>query len=190
MKARYGEITKQILIAVGVAGVVVVVAAAPGVLLAAKLLPKDFEQNFEKPKKKSIARSMRNLRKNKFIAIKEKNGKLEVKLTKKGKKVFNQIQLEKIQILKPLRWDGRWRVLVFDIPENSHRGARAILRSKIKEWGFYPLQKSVWICPWPCESEIQLISELYEVGPYVDIIVAEKIVDDERLRKHFNLPSK
>lgn len=187
MKERYGETTKQILLAVGIAGVVVVVAAAPGVLLAAKLLPKDFNKSFEKSKKRAVTRSMRKLRKNQFISIKERGGQMEVKLTKKGKLLFNKIQLEKIEIPKPPRWDGKWRILVFDIPENSHKYAREILREKIKEWGFYQLQKSVWACPWPCEKEIQLVSELYEVGAYIDIIVAQKIVDDERLRKHFKI---
>jgi len=171
----------------GVAAVVVVVAAAPGALMIAKL----FEQNGRRlPKNykvKSAVRSLRELRKNKFIEIKEKDGKFEIRLTKKGREKFRDIQLQDLQITKPLFWDRKWRIVVFDIPDKSFRRAREILREKLKEWEFYPLQKSVWVCPWPCEDEIQLVAELYEIAPYVNIVVADKIIDDISVRKHFNL---
>lgn len=187
MKGRYSEIAKQIFLILGVTGVVVLVAAAPGVLLAAKL----FEQNrqwFPKNyKAKSAARSLRGLQRNKLIEIKERHGKFEIRLTKKGKQKFQEIQLEKLQIAKPSHWDKKWRLVIFDIPDKSHKYAREVLRGKLKEWEFYPLQKSVWACPWPCENEIQLVAELYAIAHYVNIAVAEKIADDISLRKYFNL---
>jgi CRISPR/Cas system-associated endoribonuclease Cas2 len=187
MKERYGEITKQILIAVGVTGVVVLAAAAPGVLLAAKLLPQEQQYHLQKSKKKSVERSIEGLQKNRLLVVKEKNGKIEIKLTKKGKHKFREIQLEKLKITKPPHWDKKWRVAIFDIPDRSFKSAREVLRSKLKEWDFYLLQKSVWVCPWPCEDELQLIAELYGIAPYVNIIVAEKIFADTAARKHFGL---
>jgi DNA-binding transcriptional regulator PaaX len=188
MKGKpYGEITKQIFLILGVTSIVVVVAAAPGVVLALKL----FEQNGRNfPKKstpKSAARSLRDLRKNKFIEIKQKGGQFEIRLTKKGKERFKDIQLRDLKIEKPLKWDGKWRIVAFDIPEKSHRRARVILREKLKDWEFYPLQKSVWVCPWPCEDEIRFIAEMYEVGSYVDIAIADKILEDKLILQHFRL---
>jgi phenylacetic acid degradation operon negative regulatory protein len=150
-----------------------------------------FEQNGRKfPKnstKKQAARSLYGLQKNTLIRITKRNGKFEIRLTEKGRKKFKEVQLENIQIVKPPRWDGKWRVLIFDIPENSRRYAREVLRGKVKQWGFYQLQKSVWVCPWPCEDEIQLAAELYEVAPFVNIIIADKIMEDTFLQKHFGL---
>lgn len=187
MKGRYSEITKQILLILGVTGVVVIAAAAPGVLLAAKLfeqsghpLPKNFER-------KRVTRSLRGLQNKKLIEIREKNGKLGMRLTREGRKRFKEVQLGKLRITKPPRWDTKWRMVIFDIPEESHKYAREILRGKLKEWEFYQLQKSVWVCPWPCENEIRVVAEVYGVSPYVNIVVAEKIIDDVFLRKHFNL---
>lgn len=188
MKGRpYAEITKQIFLILGVAGVVVVVAAAPGAVLALKLFDQHGRQFPKNYKPKSAARSLRDLRKNKFIEIKEKGGKFEIKFTKKGRERFKGIQLRDLKITKPPKWDRKWRVVVFDIPDKSYRRAREILREKLKEWEFYPLQKSVWVCPWPCEDEIRSIAELYEVSSYVNVIVADRIVDDALVRKHFNV---
>ena len=188
----YGEITKQILLLVGFAGVLVIVAAAPGVLLAAKL----FEQNKRSfPKKyegQKAAQTIRRLRKNNLLTVKERNGKFMLELTDEGRRTFKEIQdteskLQKLQIKKPLQWDKKWRIVIFDIPDTSHKRARDILRGKLKKWEFYPLQKSVWVCPWPCENEIQLAAELYKISRYVNVIVGEKILADASLRKHFSL---
>lgn len=187
MKRRYGEIAKYILISIGIAGVLVLVAAAPGALYIAKAFPRHRERFPKESKPKSMARSIRGLQKNKFLTIKEKSGKIELKLTKKGKLKFKEIQLGKLRIAKPSHWDKKWRVVIFDIPDESFKRDRDVLRAKLKEWEFYPLQKSVWVCPWPCEDEIQLVAELYGIAPYMNIIVAEKIVGDISLRKHFGV---
>src|SRR3990167_2124094 len=41
-------------------------------------------------------------------------------------------------------WDGKWRVVIFDIPEEK-RIIRNLFRRNLKKWGFKHLQKSVWI---------------------------------------------
>jgi len=187
MNGRYSEVAKQIFLIVGVAGLLTVVAAAPGVLLVAKLFQQSGHRFPKTYKAKSAVRSLRGLQSNKLVEITEKHGKFEVRLTKKGRQIFKEIQLEKLQIVKPAHWDKKWRIVIFDIPDKSFRRARDVLREKLKEWDFYPLQKSVWVCPWPCEKEMQLVTELYGISRYVNIVIAEKIVDEGLLRKHFNL---
>ncbi|HEX9722629.1 MAG TPA: hypothetical protein VGA53_05225 [Candidatus Paceibacterota bacterium] len=183
----HGEIAKQILLAVGIAGVIIIVAAAPGVLLAAKLFEQDRKRFSKKYTPQKGARTIQKLKKNRLITVKKRQGKLVIELTKEGKKKFQGIQIENLQITKPPRWDKKWRILIFDIPDKSFRRARDVLRSKLKQWEFYPLQKSVWVCPWPCEKEIELVGELYGVSEYISIIVAETISNDTLLRKHFGL---
>ncbi|MEK7542667.1 MAG: hypothetical protein AAB524_03120 [Patescibacteria group bacterium] len=187
MKERYGEIAKQILVIIGVAGVVVLAAAAPGVLYAAKLLDKNQSQFPKKDRTQRTTQAIRRLQKNRLLTIKEKKGKFVVELTKEGKRKFKEIQFEKLQITKPPRWDKKWRMVIFDIPDKSHKRARDVLRGKLKEWNFYPLQKSVWVCPWPCENEIQLVAEMYGIASYINVVVAEKILDDLSTREHFGV---
>jgi phenylacetic acid degradation operon negative regulatory protein len=54
------------------------------------------------------------------------------------------------------RWDGRWRLVLFDIPVafNTHR---AQLRQYLREKGFGYLQNSVWITPDPMGEERRIL---------------------------------
>ncbi|MEK6897112.1 MAG: hypothetical protein AABW93_01130, partial [Nanoarchaeota archaeon] len=92
-----------------------------------------------------------------------------------------------MKIKKQKIWDKSWRVVIFDIPERSGRIARNAMRWKMKNMGFFQLQKSVWVFPYPCEKEIQLISEIYNVNPFVNIITAERIFNDDNLSKYFKI---
>lgn len=187
MKERYGEIAKLILVTVGVAGIMVLAAAAPGVLYAAKLFDKGQGRFPKKDRVRKTTQTIRRLQENRLLSIKEKRGKFVVELTKEGKRKFKEIQFERLQITKPPQWDKKWRIVIFDIPDKSFKRARDVLRGKLKEWEFYPLQKSVWVCPWPCENEIQLVTELYGIAAYVNVVVAEKILDDLSIREHFGV---
>ncbi len=189
MKERYGELAKQILLGVALVGVVIVVAAAPGVVLAAKLFEYQLKQSPKNYERQKARRALQRLEKNRLLKIKEKNGTFIIELTKEGKRMVQQIQLENLQISKSPRWDKKWRIVIFDIPEEALRAAREILRAKLKEWEFYPLQKSVWVSPWPCEKEMHIVAQAYGITRYVNVVVAEKIVNDAVLRKHYGLSS-
>ena len=78
------------------------------------------------------------------------------------------------------------QALVTDIPEKKKLGREA-LRSKLKQLGFYQLQKSCFIHPFDCKSEVDYISELFEVSPYMNFIVAKEIEGARLLQKFFGL---
>ncbi len=73
-----------------------------------------------------------------WVETYKNEGKILVKLTNKGK---NQLAIE--QALKETKWDGYFRVVIFDVPE-KHRKVRGVFRHRLKEWGFVAWQKSVW----------------------------------------------
>ena len=49
-------------------------------------------------------------------------------------------------------WDGRWRMVLFDVPQ-KRASARVRLRRSLAERGFGYLQNSVWITPDPLRDE-------------------------------------
>jgi phenylacetic acid degradation operon negative regulatory protein len=55
------------------------------------------------------------------------------------------------------KWDGRWRLVIFDIPlaQNAHRTR---LRRWLRDKGFGCLQGSVWITPNSVEEERQILA--------------------------------
>jgi CRISPR-associated endonuclease Cas2 len=107
-------------------------------------------------------------------------------LAEKGKKRVLKFDLDKIEIKKPPRWDGFWRIIAFDIPEDKNK-ARKALASKMKNLGFYPMQKSVFVYPYDCKNEIDFITEIFEVKPYVRYIIAKDIDVALDLKQRFKL---
>lgn len=51
--------------------------------------------------------------------------------------------------------------------------------------GFYRYQKSVYVFPYECEKEIALIKKIIEGAKYMKYIVADKIEDEEEIKKHY-----
>ncbi|HVR34497.1 MAG TPA: PaaX family transcriptional regulator C-terminal domain-containing protein [Methylomirabilota bacterium] len=56
------------------------------------------------------------------------------------------------------RWDGLWRLALFDVPE-ARSGTRNRLRRYLRSRGFGYLQNSVWITPDALELERNLLSD-------------------------------
>ena len=60
-------------------------------------------------------------------------------------------------------WDGRWRLVLFDVPV-GHDSHRRLLRRYLHDRGFGCLQGSVWVTPDPMEEEKQIL-----VGAKTDV---------------------
>lgn len=108
------------------------------------------------------------------------------KFTKKGI-VWVQNSHKRYFKLRYKNWDNKWRVIIFDIPQELHR-ERIKLRKKLKSLGCHMLQKSVFIFPYPCEEELSNIATQLKVSDYVDIIIADNAGFNEvEIKKLFNL---
>jgi len=91
-----------------------------------------------------------------------------------------------MRIERPKHWDHLWRMVIFDIPEHK-RIARDVLRDKLHELGFYQLQRSALILPYPCKEEIDFLVELFEVRSYVYYMELHSISNEARLKLAFKL---
>ncbi len=65
--------------------------------------------------------------------------------------------------------------------------ARDALRERLKNLGFYELQKSVFVFPYECQDEVNFLIEFFNLRKYVRYAVVESIDNDLHLRKIFNL---
>jgi len=132
-----------------------------------------------------LSQALYLLKKRKIINIKKLGEKTIVELTEKGKKRKLQYDLDNLIISKREKWDKKWRFLMFDIPE-SKKSAREALRGKLKKLGFFQFQKSVWIFPYPCAEEVDFISEVFAIAPYINLLTVQ-LEEDEPLRLKFKL---
>ena len=85
-------------------------------------------------------------------------------------------------------WDGKWRVVIFDIRE-KRRLIRQKLRTLLSGAGMVRLQDSVWVHPYPCDEFVALLRANLKSGTCELLyFIAEGLESDRHLREHFNLP--
>ncbi|MEK7149658.1 MAG: CRISPR-associated endonuclease Cas2 [Patescibacteria group bacterium] len=149
-----------------------------------KYLNNKFSDNYQ-IKPGQLSKALHDLKKRKIIEIKDTGNNTRILLTEKGKKKKLEYDLDKIKISNSEKWDGKWRFLMFDIPE-SKKNAREAFREKLKQLGFFQFQKSVWVYPYQCQDEIDFISEVFEIAVYITILTV-RIDDDKPLRSYFGL---
>lgn len=116
----------------------------------------------------------------------DKDDFVKIVLTKEGQKKALRFKLDEMEIKKPAKWDGEWRVVIFDIPEKLKK-AREVLREKLKELGFVKLQQSVFVFPYECEDEINFIMEVFQIRPFVRFMRVKYFTNEEQMRLKFNL---
>lgn len=181
-RTRRGNIQKAILGAVAAAGVLSVAAIAPVVLIAIGI----------------IARG--SLRKNRLTAISNARARLVsaglliytesglLRLTPKGETKLRELKLADFKLKRPKRWDGKWRLLIFDIRE-ERRPTRDKVRRTLRAIGFARLQDSVWVYPYDCEDLITLLKADFKIGKDLLYLIVDTIEHDRSLRERFSLPN-
>lgn len=112
----------------------------------------------------------------------EKNGRKRLKTTLKGKaKISRFLKKDKV-------WDKKWRVVIFDIPEEK-KTMRDFFRRKLRAIGFRILQESVWISPHNTASQIEILIDLCDAKKYVHYLLVEELDNKDVLMQLFKLSS-
>jgi len=170
MNNRKGEIARMILMTLAVVGVVTVAVVAPNLLAAFGRYNKIVKNR----KNWVVKRSLANLQKTGDIKVRQKGSETLIELTKNGRKRLLRFQLEEIIIKPQQKWDGKWRLVMYDIPSSLKKNSQYFSR-KLKSLGFTQLQKSVLIYPYPCEEEVRLLENVYGIDKFVRIATAESL---------------
>lgn len=148
---------------------------------------KKIYKNWQWINKAHLYRCVEEFRNDRLVSYQEnQDGTTSIVLTEKGKKIALRYNTEKIKIKKPLRWDKKWRIIIFDIPEKN-RSARDIFRDKLKTLNFYELQKSVFVHPYNCVEELNFLVEFYGIRNNVYLIEATRLSNEEKLKLHFKI---
>ncbi|MDO8604061.1 MAG: hypothetical protein Q7K40_01480 [bacterium] len=144
-------------------------------------------KELDKINRGSLNRAIRSLYESKLVSTKDNHdGTLTLVLSKEGKQLALTYNINNMEIKKPTQWDGKWRIVMFDVPEPLKK-VRDSLRMHFKNMGFYEFQKSVFVHPYPCAKEIEYIVEFYEAQKYIRFIVATDIDNALELKKNFHL---
>jgi DNA-binding transcriptional regulator PaaX len=173
----------------------ILLALLGGVALGFSSDPRQYYRNlrllrseWRKVNQQAFTRSIRRLSKEKLLEEKRlPNSSFKLVLTARGKREAKILDLlgNSINFKKPKRWDGKWRLVLFDVPEKD-RIFRDILREHLRNLKFLKLQHSVFVSPYPFEKPISKLVEIYSARPYVRIVTAERIDNEATLKKYFS----
>jgi DNA-binding transcriptional regulator PaaX len=183
-KRQRRNVRNAILFAIGTAGFIATAAVAPNIF---QLLGKTGVLAKLKYQTKGVLSRLKQKGEIEFI---EHNGKRYARLTKRGEEAlaFEQ-QKMLLTNTKPKKWDHRYRLIIFDVPEKRKK-IRDRLRYEMQDVGFLRVQDSAWIYPYDCEEFIALLKADLHIGKDVLYAVVEEIENDARIREYFGLPIK
>lgn len=190
MEKKYPS-TKQILYLAGIGAFIAGSLIFPNLpkLLGGKRINIEsllFEDEWEGFNEARLRQRLKELHKQKVVRIYEHEGKHIVQITKKGRRRLLQYKLEELEIPKQSSWDNRWRIVAYDIPKEKKR-ARDALRTTLKRLGFFELQESVYLYPYPCSDAVEFIREIYDVGEHVTLLTVGYLENEEPYKKYFEL---
>ncbi len=177
-RSQKKDVRRLILFAVAAAGLLSIALVAPNVLGAMKKLGL-----FPHQQQRSVIRRARDRLIQQGL-VRSVDGRLQ--LTGSGKHEIERLERAEYKIARPRRWDKKWRILAFDIPE-YRKPLREKIRRTLASIGFVRLQDSVWLYPYDCEDLLVLLKADFKIGKDLLYIIADSVESDRRYLKHFEL---
>ncbi|MDD3608059.1 MAG: hypothetical protein PHQ20_04730 [Candidatus Moranbacteria bacterium] len=135
---------------------------------------------------KLIKAAIRNLSKSDFVEKKKNyDGSVIVSLTEKG--ILRALNYDFKRLYnKKEKWDGKWRMIAFDIPEEYRKG-RDALRYRFRGGGFYELQESLFLYPYDCKKEIIALIKLFKLEKFVRFGIIEFIDNQDQIKNKLGI---
>ena len=185
-KGKIFSPTKQKVLLLLVGGLALGLARSPR---QQKYIFQVLQKSWREIDRQYLYRIIREFKHERLVDYKEEgDSNIKVVITEKGREQTLRFNVDQMKIERPNSWDKIWRLVLFDIPETKRR-ARDALRIKLRELGFKEFQKSVFVLPYSCESEINFIAEFFEIRNYIHLAEVTKLSNDSKLRLHFDLPA-
>lgn len=168
-------ITKEVLKVIAVGAILIGSLAIPTLPIAAGAVVKIWK----KVNKKDLGRILKRLEKQQMISIKKTDQNMVIEITDKGRRRLLEYDFEKME-LKSKRRDGKWRLIIFDIPEKK-KSARDVFRRKLLELGMIRLQDSVFVSAFPCKNEIDFLANFLGISDFITLVSLDGIERGEQL---------
>lgn len=140
--------------------------------------------------RRRLAKAIQSIRKRRYARITKLNGVLVLEITREGKRALLPFATDQLRILPPPTWDKKWRVILFDIPETQRVG-RDVLRKRLRDLGFYALQRSAFVLPYPCFDQLDILIRSLHITPYVTFFETDSLgYHEAQALAHFRLERK
>lgn len=183
-KGRNIQIERFVLQTLATCGIVTTAVVVPNAIGVLTKIDPHWKSKLSPSRR--INQALSRLKQKGLVNISNIEGKKRITLTSKGKTLLQKIDETKFHVKKPLRWDGRWRMVIFDIAQNR-KSTRDRFRNLLKKVGFVQLQGSVWVYPYDCEDIVKLIKTDQDLGKQVVYAIVDVMENDAWLRQCFKL---
>src|SRR3989344_865963 len=167
------RVQSAILITLATSGAIAALAVAPAILGAAGMVARQSGRKFRYRARTAAGR----LAQKGLVRFVEKDGRKWIEITDKGRRMVELETRKAAMRLEKRRWDKRYRLVIFDIPE-ERKSVRKRLRNLMRECGFLRIQDSVWLYPHDCEELVTLIKAELRTGKEVLYAVVDSIEND------------
>jgi phenylacetic acid degradation operon negative regulatory protein len=121
----------------------------------------------------SVRAAISRMSKQNWLESRKEGNKSFYSLTKFGKRRTEEAA-GRIYQVEPGKWDGKWRIFFYKIPE-ERRKVRDQLRNELIWSGFAPLSNSAWISPNDLKEQVYTIVKKYDIADNVNFFVSENI---------------
>jgi len=137
--------------------------------------------------KYALHRSIKSLKEQNLVEQFDTEQSSYLRLTNEGKQKLRNINITSPHSLVSTVWDGLWRMIILDIPE-ERKSERESFRYLLKKAGFVCLKNSVWVSPYPLEHMFAEIKK--DTGLNADVMICVSKLDpetEEDLFKQFGM---
>ncbi len=130
----------------------------------------------------AINRAMKNMLESGFAESLSNGAQDYLRITAEGRKKLASLELSSGTLPLPAQWDGRWRMIILDLPEDR-KSEREALRYLLKKAGFACVKNTVWVSPYPFEH--LFINLKKDLGLSTEMIVLTTDSIDEETEQKF-----
>lgn len=169
---------------IGTVGLIAIAATSPYFGLG---IVKGLGKQGSKKAWRKFYQSLNYLNRRGYVKLVSRNGdEIKARITRRGESVLERFNLDSMKLSTNAPWDGKWRVVIFDVP-NRKNSSRLAFTQKLKELGFIMVQKSVWTYPFECYKEVVVLRKFYEIERFVTYLEVVEVEDELEWRRKFNL---
>ncbi len=130
----------------------------------------------------ALSRSIKNMVESGLAELLPSDQGEFMRITPEGRQQLYRNELSSTDMPITKHWDGKWRMILLDLPEDR-KSEREALRYLLKKAGFVAAKNSVWISPYPFEHFFGNIKKDLGLSTELMIIVTDTI--DETTEKAF-----
>lgn len=168
-------LTSDVLKVIAVSGIIIGSVFIPTLPMATGVIVKAWKD----VNKRDLGKIIKRLKKQEMISFKEEKGQTKIEITEKGERRLLEYDFENLDIKKK-KTDGKWRLVIFDIPEDK-RNSRDVFRRKLLQLDFIRMQDSVFASAYPCKNEIDFLCHYLGISDFVTLVSLNKIERGEQL---------